>query len=159
MQTIGIIHTEYNSLENMPIQPMGAGNSVGRIVLNKEFQDGLIDLAEFSHIYLIYLFHLSEGYNLLVRPFLDHKTHGVFATRAPRRPNPIGLSIVKILSIEGSVIVTEGADLLNGTPILDIKPYMAPFDRIEHTKSGWLDVTQEQVKHARSDERFKSATD
>ncbi|MES9909065.1 MAG: tRNA (N6-threonylcarbamoyladenosine(37)-N6)-methyltransferase TrmO [Candidatus Thiodiazotropha sp.] len=154
MNTIGTIHTEYSSLKNMPIQPMGAGNTIGRIVLHKEFQDGLIDLAGFSHIYLIYLFHLSNSYNLLVQPFLDDKVHGVFATRAPRRPNPIGISIVKITSIHCNVIEIEGADIVDGTPLLDIKPYIKQFDRIEHSRSGWLNSSADEVRNKKSDNQF-----
>lgn len=157
MQTIGVVHTEYKSLENMPIQPNGAGNTVGRIILFEEYQNGLTDLAGFSHIFLIYRFHLSEGYELVVQPFLDDRKHGVFATRAPRRPNPIGLSIVKILSIRDNIIEVEGVDLVDGTPVLDIKPYMAQFDKIEHSTSGWLNRSEETIKKARSDGRFKSA--
>jgi tRNA (adenine37-N6)-methyltransferase len=138
----------------MPIQPRGAADAVGRILLHSEYQAGLVDLEGFSHIYLIYQFHLSRDYDLLVKPFLDTEKHGVFATRAPRRPNPIGLSIVKILSIRDNVIEFSGADMLNETPLLDIQPYMEPFDRIEGSRSGWLDATDETLEQARSDSRF-----
>jgi tRNA-Thr(GGU) m(6)t(6)A37 methyltransferase TsaA len=155
MNAIGIIHTEYKKLEDMPIQPKGASKTVGRIILNQEYQDGLLDLDGFSHIYLIYIFHLSKGYSLRVRPFLDDKEHGVFATRAPSRPNPIGLSVVKLLSVKNNIVEVEGADLVDGTPILDIKPYIEQFDKVEQSKSGWLNASDEEIRNKKSDHRFK----
>lgn len=155
MLPIGFIQTEFSTLENMPVQPGGADNAVGRITINPEYQDGLIDLDGFSHIHLIYEFHLSDGYNLIVRPFLDDREHGVFATRAPRRPNPIGMSIVRLLSVRHNLIEVSGADLVNGTPILDIKPYMKQFDKIEDSSSGWLAVSDEEIRKKKSDQRFK----
>ncbi len=155
MNAIGIIHTKYKKLEDMPIQPKGANKTVGKIILNQEYQDGLLDLDGFSHIYLIYIFHLSKGYSLRVRPFLDDKEHGVFATRAPSRPNPIGLSVVKLLSVQNNIIEVEGADLVDGTPILDIKPYIEQFDKVEHSKSGWLKASDEEIRNKKSNHRFK----
>jgi len=154
MKPIGIIHTPFTTLGNMPIQPNGAENSIAEIVLNNEFLDGLLDLDSFSHIYLIYLFHRSKGYDLKVVPFLDNQEHGVFATRAPRRPNPIGLSIVKILSVHGNIIQVAGADVLDGTPILDIKPYIEQFDKVEKSSCGWLKISEQGVAKKRSDNRF-----
>ncbi|MCG8023532.1 MAG: tRNA (N6-threonylcarbamoyladenosine(37)-N6)-methyltransferase TrmO [Candidatus Thiodiazotropha endolucinida] len=138
----------------MPIQSKGAADSGGRVVLHKRYQQGLVDLDGFSHIYLIYRLHLSNGFDLLVEPFLDTEKHGVFATRAPRRPNPIGLSIVKLLSIQDNIIEITGADMINGTPLLDIKPYMKQFDNIEQSTSGWLDATDDRIRNTRSDSRF-----
>lgn len=154
MQPIGIIRTQYQSLEKMPIQPKGAIDSIGTVILEPQYQEGLKDLDGFSHIYLIYLFHQSKGHQLTVRPFLDHKEHGVFATRAPRRPNPLGLSLVKLLSVTGNTVEVEGADLLNGTPILDIKPYIEPFDKVENTKNGWVTASAEEIRDKKSDHRF-----
>ncbi len=155
MKPIGSIQTDHKTLDNMPIQPRGAGNATGRIVLQREYQDGLLDLEGFSHIYLIYLFHLSDGYSFRVRPFMDDNSHGVFATRAPKRPNPIGLSIVRLLSIRDNVIEFEGADMANGTPLLDIKPYIEQFDKVNHATSGWLKASDRAIMQARSDNRFK----
>jgi tRNA-Thr(GGU) m(6)t(6)A37 methyltransferase TsaA len=154
MQIIGTIHTEHQSLENMPVQSKGAADSMGRIILNSEYQEGLTDLAGFSHIHLIYVFHLSKGYDLLVEPFLDNQRHGVFATRAPRRPNPIGLSVVRIHSIQQNVIEFSGADMIDGTPLLDIKPYMQQFDSIESSTSGWLKTSENNLRNTKSDSRF-----
>jgi tRNA-Thr(GGU) m(6)t(6)A37 methyltransferase TsaA len=154
MQPIGIIHTPYRHLENMPIQSLHESDSPGRILLDRAYQDGLGDLAGFSHLYLIYLFHLSRGYELEVRPFLDDTPHGVFATRAPKRPNPIGLSIVRLLCVQGNIIEFTGADMIDGTPLLDIKPYVVGFDRVEEAKSGWMTASADRIRHTRSDGRF-----
>jgi tRNA-Thr(GGU) m(6)t(6)A37 methyltransferase TsaA len=155
MKPIGYIRTEYKTLEDMPIQPKGAAASVARIVLDAAYREGLADLGGFSHIYLIYYFHRSKGYSLTLKPFMDTKEHGVFATRAPRRPNPIGLSIVRLLAIDRNIVLVEGADLLDGTPILDIKPYIAQFDRVTQASSGWMTANEDEVTQAKSDHRFK----
>lgn len=154
MQPVGVIHTPYTTLEKMPIQPKGAQSVPGRIILDPMYQEGLLDLDGFSHIYLLYLFHRSKDYSLNVTPFMDNTEHGVFATRAPRRPNPIGLSIVRLLDVNGNQLEVEGVDMLDGTPLLDIKPYIDAFDRVESALSGWLNATGEQIADARSDQRF-----
>jgi len=154
MQPIGTIHTPYLTPEDMPVQPAGAGDTQAMILLRPGYQAGLADLDGFSHIYLIYEFHLSSGYSLVVRPFLDDKTHGVFATRAPRRPNPLGLSIVRLLSIEANRLTVAGADIVDGTPLLDIKPYIEAFDRVEHPANGWLTASGEEIRNTKSDRRF-----
>lgn len=151
---IGIIHTPYKSLSDMPIQPTGASTSGGKLIMKPEYTPGLTDLGGFSHIYLIYHFHRVQNYQLVVTPFLDEKQHGVFATRAPKRPNPIGLSIVELVSIEDNVLILNNVDILDGTPILDIKPYVPAFDLQENVKAGWLTGKDEDVKTKRSDERF-----
>ncbi|MGV6818633.1 MAG: tRNA (N6-threonylcarbamoyladenosine(37)-N6)-methyltransferase TrmO [Thiotrichales bacterium] len=130
MVPIGFIDTCYTTLADMPIQPKGAQESIGIIELRDSLRAGLKSLDGFSHIYLIYLFHRAEGYDLTVKPFMDDKYHSVFATRAPRRPNPLGLSLVRLLSVEENTVKVAGADLLDGTPILDIKPYMEQFDAV-----------------------------
>lgn len=154
---IGCIASPYRSLRGMPVQPAGAADILSTVHVNAEYEAGLDGLDGFSHIYLIYQFHQSEGYALNVMPFLDNQVHGVFATRAPRRPNPIGLSIVELVSVFGNAITVKGADLLNGTPILDIKPYAGKFDRIENTRDGWLENTTQEVGQCRSDDRFLEA--
>lgn len=154
-QPIGIIHTPFQSLCDMPIQPSGAINARGELVMKAEYIDGLTDLEEFSHLYLIYHFHKVQECSLVVTPFLDNKPHGVFATRAPKRPNPIGLSIVQLISIEDNVLILNNVDLLDGTPILDIKPYVPAFDYQEEVRVGWLTGKDDDVKIKRSDERFK----
>jgi tRNA-Thr(GGU) m(6)t(6)A37 methyltransferase TsaA len=158
MKKIGVIRTQYQTPDNMPIQPKGARDSIGEIVLNPEFQAGLLDLDGFSHIYLIYEFHLTKGYQLKVKPFMDDKEHGVFATRAPNRPNPIGLSIVELLSVDRNILKIRGADVVDGTPILDIKPYIEPFDKVEHAKNGWFKAADQEIIRKRSDDRFQKGS-
>ncbi len=153
-QPIGIITTPFKSLNDMPIQPSGASNARGELVVNAEYIDGLTDLEEFSHVYLIYHFHKVKEYQLIVTPFLDKKPHGVFATRAPKRPNPIGLSIVQLISIEENILFLNNVDLLDGTPIIDIKPYVPAFDYQEDVRVGWLTDKDSDVTTKRSDERF-----
>lgn len=154
-KSIGVIHTPFTSREGMPIQPSGAEGIKGTIELNEELVDGLSDLSGFSHIYLIYHFHRSEGFNLQVTPFLDNKVHGVFATRAPMRPNPIGISVVKLLAVRGNVLEIENADMLDGTPLLDIKPYIPAFDIYETEKCGWMENNRKTPRQVKSDDRFK----
>jgi len=152
---IGIIHTPFRKLENMPIQPSGAAGICGTVDLYPEFAEGLKDLAGFSHLILLYRFHESRGYSLTVTPFLDSETRGVFATRAPKRPNPIGLSIVSLIRIRGSTLDIENVDILDGTPLLDIKPYVPEFDHQEDCRIGWLEKARGMVKEKRSDDRFR----
>lgn len=151
---IGIVHTPYTEPTGMPIQPTGAEGVRGTIVVRPELSSGLKDLQEFSHIILIYAFHRSRGYSLQVTPFLDTVQHGVFATRAPKRPNAIGLSIVKLIDIHENILTIENVDLLDGTPLLDIKPYVPAFDAFCSAKAGWLDQNSKNVGSARSDKRF-----
>ncbi len=152
---IGIIHSPYKRIEGVPIQPSAARGIKGTIELKKEFIDGLRDLEGFSHIILVYHFHLSTGYSLNVVPFLDDQTHGVFATRAPRRPNSIGISTVKLKKIEDNLLHIENVDIIDGTPLLDIKPYVTDFDYSEKGKKGWLEKNKNQILTKKSDKRFK----
>jgi len=152
---IGIIHTPFRELENMPIQPSGAAGICGTVDLYPEFTEGLKDLDGFSHLILLYHFHESRGYKLIVTPFLDSENRGVFATRAPKRPNPIGLSIVRLVRIQGSTLDIENVDILDGTPLLDIKPYVPEFDHQQDCRIGWLEKARGMVKEKRSDERFR----
>lgn len=151
---IGIIRTPFLSLENMPIQPGGASEVHGTIELQHEFTAGLQDLEGFSHIYLIYFFHQATRTELVVTPFMDTVPHGVFATRSPLRPNHIGMSLVKLLSIHGSTLRIEGVDMLNNTPLLDIKPFISSFDQITGSRNGWMTATTKDVAEKRSDKRF-----
>ncbi len=153
-KSIGIIYTPFQKKEGMPIQPAGAIGMKGSIRLKKKYIRGLSDLDGFSHIYLIYHLHKSKGFNMEVIPFLDDKPHGVFATRAPRRPNNIGISIVKLVSIHKNVLEIENVDILNGTPLLDIKPYIPEFDIHEIENTGWAKDISEKVKQMKADKRF-----
>ena len=136
---IGLIRSGHTKPEDTPIQPVFASCSKGRVEVNPEFAAGLLDLELYSHIYLIYHLHKAGEMQLLTKPFLQDKEHGVFATRAPCRPNPIGLSIVKVVGRKDNVLLIEGADMLDGTPLLDIKPYSRRFDNIETQRNGWQD--------------------
>lgn len=151
---IGTVYSPFRTLEEMPIQPAGAEGIKGTVSVKTDFLDGLADLDGFSHIYLIYHFHRAGTAMLQVTPFLDQQPHGIFATRAPRRPNPIGLSVVKLNGIIGNLLQIENVDILNGTPLLDIKPYVPEFDQLETEKNGWLDTVRGLVKNKKSDGRF-----
>ena len=154
-ESIGTIHTPHKTQENMPIQPLSARGVKARVELNSELLDGLRELEAFSHVILIYYLHKSKGYDLDVMPFMDNKTHGLFATRAPRRPNAIGISTVKLKSIEGNILHVEDVDILDGTPLLDIKPFFSKFDNRPDAVSGWLDEKwKEENRSIESDERF-----
>lgn len=153
---IGIINTPHKSIGNMPIQPSGAKNIQGYIELNPELTDGLIDMEGFSHLILIYHFHEIKGYELIVKPFMDDKTHGIFATRSPKRPSPIGISTVELQKIEGNRIYFDGADMLDQTPLIDIKPFFRQTDNRPDAVSGWLDTKEENLaQNTKSDKRFK----
>lgn len=136
MQPIGIIHTPFKAKEGIPIQS-ARSTAIGQAVLDLQYEAGLTDLDGFSHIYLIYTFHQSSGYALQVIPFLDDNLRGLFSTRYPCRPNQIGISIVRILKVRENVIEFEGADMLDGTPLLDIKPYVPDFDSVTDAVTGW----------------------
>ncbi len=152
---IGIIHSPFQKLNDMPIQPTGATGVEGSIEVLDEFQDGLADLDGFSHIILLYHFHRSDSFNLQVVPFMDSEERGLFSTRAPKRPNSIGLSIVKLDRVEDNILYVKNIDVLDGTPLLDIKPYIPEFDAQEGVRTGWFRQSRETVSSHRSDERFK----
>lgn len=155
LMPIGRIRTPFTALAGMPVQPGGARGTLGRLELDPELAPGLADLDGFSHIYLIYCFHASKGYDLTVTPYLDDTPRGLFATRAPRRPNPIGLSVVELVAVDGPVVHVRGVDVLDGTPLLDIKPYAPGFDAPgTPVRSGWLEGRGETVAHTKSDARF-----
>lgn len=154
IQPIGLIRTPFATPDNMPVQPAGARETLGQAVLDEAFVAGLRDLEGFSHIFLIYLFHRVNRTELQVVPFLDTVPRGVFATRSPLRPNHIGISVVQLLSIDGPVLHLQGVDMLDKTPLLDIKPYIAAFDQVNHSRSGWMTASTDTVAATRSDKRF-----
>jgi tRNA-Thr(GGU) m(6)t(6)A37 methyltransferase TsaA len=137
----------------MPIQPSRARGVAGTVEVFPEFQAGLQDLEGFSHIVLVCHLHQAAGYDLKVVPFLDTEVRGLFATRTPKRPNPIGLSIVRLVEIEGNRLSIQDLDLLDGTPLLDIKPYVLEFDERKDARMGWLAAAKR--RQAVSDDRFK----
>jgi len=137
-QPIGFLFTPFKENKDVPRQPKFAKGVPGKLVIQPEFVPGLKDLEGFSHVYLIFHFNRSEGYQLTLTPFNETEKHGVFATRAPYRPNPLGLSIVRLVSIENDTLYLENVDILDGTPILDIKPYIHEMENQDETKSGWF---------------------
>ena len=142
---IGVIRSDHLLEEQTPIQPAYASGCTGRAEIFPEFAEGLRDLEGFSHIYLVYHFHRCGPSRLLVKPFLQDVLRGVFATRAPCRPNAVGLSVVKLVRREGDILHLDHVDILDGTPLLDIKPYTAKFDRIDPTRNGWQDEVDEET--------------
>jgi len=143
MRPIGIIHAPFTEKSKTPIQA-ARSQAIGYVEVLPEFSDGLQDIEALSHIYLLYAFHESSGYKLQVKPFLDDQEHGIFATRYPYRPNPIGISIVKLLSRETNILTVEGIDTLDGTPLLDIKPYVPDFDLRTNVRTGWYETRSEK---------------
>ena len=136
MYPIGIIHTPFTDTANTPIQA-ARSRAAGQVVIYPEYAEGLQDLEGFSHIYLLYVFHCSSGYSLRVKPYLDDGLRGLFATRYPCRPNPIGLSVVRLVACRENVLDIVGVDMLDGTPVLDIKPYVPEFDVKTGVRVGW----------------------
>jgi tRNA-Thr(GGU) m(6)t(6)A37 methyltransferase TsaA len=153
--SIGLIHSPFVELREMPIQPTGSAAAPGTAEIFAEFTEGLKDLDGFSHIMLIYHLHAVQRTDLTVTPFLGDSPRGVFATRAPTRPNPIGLSVVRLEGIEGNTLRLRNVDVLDGTPLLDIKPYVPAFDGPEaDIRLGWLESAGRNVRSAESDSRF-----
>ncbi len=151
---IGVIHTPFTQLSDMPIQPTGACGVEGEVRLDPAFTEGLKDLDGFSHIYLIYHFHKSADYELMVTPFLDSAQRGLFSTRAPRRPNSVGISVVRLQGITDNIINVLDIDVLDGTPLLDIKPFVPKFDGSRDAICGWIEGKADESESMRSDERF-----
>jgi tRNA-Thr(GGU) m(6)t(6)A37 methyltransferase TsaA len=151
---IGIVHSPFKKPQNVPIQSVAAKGIKGGIEVAREYIEGLKDLEGFSHIILIYHCHLSSHYSLTVKPYLDENLHGVFSTRAPSRPNPIGVSIVRLTKIEDNIIHIQDLDIIDGTPLLDIKPYVPKFDQRNATRIGWLKDNIKNLSAIRDDNRF-----
>ena len=153
---IGVIHSEHVVAEKTPIQPVYATGCKGWADVFPEYADGLRDLEGFSHIYLVYHLHRAGAARLVVKPFLQDRERGVFATRAPCRPNAIGLSIVELVRLDGNVLHLDGVDILDGTPLLDIKPYTAKFDRVETARNGWQDEVDEDTARQRGRRGYRN---
>ena len=151
---IGVIHSPFADLRGMPIQPTGKASAPGIAEVFPEFADGLKDLDGFSHVILLYHLHEVRRAALVVRPFLGEQARGVFATRAPTRPNPIGLSIAELVRIEGNRLHLANVDILDATPLLDIKPYVPEFDQPKDVRTGWLEAAEGKVRSKKSDDRF-----
>ncbi|RLE72380.1 MAG: tRNA (N6-threonylcarbamoyladenosine(37)-N6)-methyltransferase TrmO [Thermoprotei archaeon] len=151
---IGVIRTPFKSPVGVPIQPSAGKGIKGLVEIFPEYMEGLKDLEGFSHIILIYHFHLVKKFSLKVIPYMDNEYRGVFATRAPARPNPIGISVVRLVKIEGNKLYIEDVDIVDGTPLLDIKPYVPEFDYRPEVKIGWLEKRVKKLKNTRDDGRF-----
>ncbi len=151
---IGTVHSPFPEPVGVPIQPSRAKGVEGTVELFPEYEQGLTDLDGFSHIVLVTWLHRSEGYRLMTVPFLDTENRGLFSTRSPRRPNPIGLSVVRLLGVQGCVVRVADLDLVDGTPVLDIKPYIEEFDRRPDLRSGWYG--RSKVRRDVADDRFSS---
>ena len=150
---IGIIHSPFKEPSGVPIQAAAAEDTKGTVEIFPEFADGLKDIEGFSHIILLYHFHLA-GEALQVKPYMDDELRGVFATRAPPRPNPIGMSIVRLVRVEGERLHIRDVDVVDGTPLLDMKPYVPEFDVREATSIGWLKERVDRLRRTRDDGRF-----
>jgi tRNA-Thr(GGU) m(6)t(6)A37 methyltransferase TsaA len=152
---IGLLTTPYHSKSGVPIQGIFDPESEGQASIFEEYEDGLQDIEGFSHLIMIYVFHRSQGYELVCRPYMEDSLHGVFTIRAPRRPNPIGFSVVRLRKREGRVLYLSEVDMLDGTPILDIKPFCPKFDHRKDVRVGWMENTFRDSGHRKiSDDRF-----
>ncbi len=151
---IGIIHSPFNEPKGTPIQPEAARGIEGMVEVFPQYEKGLKDIEGFSHIILIYFFHLIKTFSLEVKPYMDNKPHGVFATRAPARPNPIGLSVVRLVKVEKNNLHIKDVDIVNGTPLLDIKPFVPEFNPEDIIKKGWLEKNIGKLPQSKDDGRF-----
>jgi len=152
---IGYVHSPFKRLEEMPIQPSSRASAPGTVEILPEYAEALQDLEGFSHIILLYHFHRVTRQKLKVTPFMDSVERGIFATRAPTRPNPLGLSVVELMRIEGNRLHLRNVDILDGTPVIDIKPYIPEFDHPEKVRIGWLRDVHNRLHATRSDDRFR----
>jgi tRNA-Thr(GGU) m(6)t(6)A37 methyltransferase TsaA len=153
-QVIGVVRSPFTTFEGMPLQSVAAPDVHGQIEIHPSFVPGLADLETFSHLYVIAHLHRGKPGGLTVVPFLDDTRRGVFATRSPRHPNPIGVSVVRLLAVRGATLEIAGLDLLDGTPVLDIKPYVPAFDAVKAERTGWLEQGARRVFEVRADARF-----
>lgn len=160
LKQIATICSPYCDLVNMPVQPKSAKDVYATITFDEAYAEGLKDLDGFSHVYLIYYFHKVKEPQLSVIPFNDktHTSRGVFSTRTPMHPNSLGLSVVELVKVEDNIVTIKGVDILDGTPLLDIKPYIENFDKVEgEVRSGWMKASQEEISTKKSDDRFVQA--
>ena len=151
---IGVIRTPFKTIQDMPIQNLGAKGIRGSVELLPEFSEGLKDIDGFSHLILIYHFHKVIHKELVVKPFMDTVSHGIFATRSPVRPNPIGMTVVKLIERNGNLLIIQDLDMLDETPLLDIKPCLPMIDDLQNVRLGWMTGKIEKFEAVRSDDRF-----
>jgi tRNA-Thr(GGU) m(6)t(6)A37 methyltransferase TsaA len=155
---IGVVRSPFKAPQDVPIQSAAAKGVVGSVEVFQEYVEGLKDVEGFSHLILVYHFHLAQEYSLLVRPFMDDELHGVFSTRAPSRPNPIGVSVVRLTEIEKNLLHIQDVDIIDGTPLLDIKPFVPAFDQRKAERIGWLEKNIKKMASSRDDGRFAKNT-
>jgi tRNA-Thr(GGU) m(6)t(6)A37 methyltransferase TsaA len=155
LQPIGVIRTPWTEMAGMPLQAVAAEGVRGTVEIAAEYAAGLRDLEGFSHLILLYHLHRMTGYALEVTPYLDTRKRGVFATRSPKRPNPIGFSVVRLVHVEACTLTIEDVDMLDGTPLLDLKPYVPAFDHRPADRTGWLEANAAKIQTTRADERFR----
>jgi len=151
---IGVIHSPFKEPKGTPIQPAGAKGANGTVEIFPEYAEGLKDIEGFSHIILLYHFHLSKRSTLIAKPYMDNETHGVFAMRGPSRPNPIGISVVCLVKVEGNMLHIQDVDIVDGTPLLDIKPYIPEFDIRKVERIGWLEKSVHKLSTSKDNGRF-----
>ncbi len=154
---IGVIRTPHTAVKGMPIQPVGALGVAGTIEIHEPYRQGLTDLEGFSHILLFYHLHEIKGFELMVKPYLGNALHGIFATRSPKRPNPIGFSVLRLMGHDGKNVFVENVDMLDNSPVLDIKPYVPAFDEWQADRVGWLEHVARNANTHEADERFHTA--
>jgi tRNA-Thr(GGU) m(6)t(6)A37 methyltransferase TsaA len=154
---IGVVHSPHTEPQQTPVQPVFAQGIDGTVEVFDEFAEGLDDLDAFSHIYLVFHMHRSPGVQLKVTPYLDDEPRGVFATRGPWRPNPVGFSVVRLLGREGNTLRVRDVDILDGSPLLDIKPYVARFDTRADVSSGWQDEVDDETAGRRGLREYRPA--
>lgn len=153
LRPIGVINSPFKQPKGTPIQSAFAGGAAGTVTISEEFREGLKDLEGFERIWLLYYFDRSPEARLLVTPFLDTEQRGIFATRSPARPNPIGLSCVRLIRIDGCTLHAEDIDVVDGTPLLDIKPHVPRFDHFDAKRAGWFD--ESRLERRLADGRFE----
>jgi tRNA-Thr(GGU) m(6)t(6)A37 methyltransferase TsaA len=151
---IGVIHSPFKEPKGTPIQPASAKGIEGTVEIFPEYTDGLLDIDGFSHIILIYHFHLSKPYSLIAKPFMDNRPHGIFTIRGPSRPNPIGISVIRLVKVKENILDVQDLDIIDGTPLLDIKPYVPEFDKTVVTRIGWLEKNVNKLQKIKDDGRF-----
>lgn len=149
---IGVIHSPFKQQQGTPIQSALAGEAAGWIDVDPAYQPALQDLQEVERIWVLYHLDRTADFKPLVTPYLDTTEHGLFATRSPARPNPIGMSVLRLRGLVGSRIDVVGIDILDGTPLLDIKPYVPDFDSFRPSRAGWFDRVT--MNKAEADSRF-----
>lgn len=154
-KSIGVVHSPYKTVENMPVQTSASKDVEAEIEIFEQYKEGISDLEGFSHIYVIFFLNMVREPKLKVIPFLDTVERGIFATRSPARPNPVGLSLVELVSVNENILKIRGVDMLDGTPVIDIKPYVPDFEICENVRKGWFEGNTYKAEKILSDERFK----